>query len=156
MARTSKSGEARPAKPCKFCEIVAGREKGYTVFSDEHAVAFLDYRPLLIGHVLLIPRTHYANLEDIPAEVLARLGKRIKPLSAAVTEALGAEGSFIALNNKVSQSVPHVHFHVVPRRHDDHLFSAKLVWRRMNYRAASHREETAAKIRAALAQRGGK
>jgi histidine triad (HIT) family protein len=140
----------KPAKPCKFCEIAAGREKSFTVFADEHAVAFLDYRPLLIGHVLLIPKTHYANLEEIPAEVLGGLAERIKPLSAAVARAMDAEGSFIALNNKVSQSVPHVHFHVVPRRHDDHLFSAKLIWRRVNYRSAAQREEVAAKIRAAL------
>ena len=152
MPTTRKAGGVKAAKPCKFCEIAAGREKSDTVFSDEHAVAFLDYRPLLIGHVLLIPRTHYASLEEIPEEVLARLAERIKPLSAAVTAALGSEGSFIALNNKVSQSVPHVHFHVVPRRHDDHLFSAKLIWRRVSYRTAGQREEVAAKIRAALAQ----
>jgi histidine triad (HIT) family protein len=78
------------------------------------------------------------------------LGSRVKRLSTAVTEAMQAEGSFVALNNVVSQSVPHVHFHVVPRRRDDRLFSSGLIWKRVPYKSDAQREEVAARIRAAL------
>lgn len=138
-------------KPCKFCEIITGAEKSFSVYRDDICVAFLDYRPLMLGHVLLVPLIHYETLADVPDAVMAALGPRIKRLSAAVMAALDAEGSFIALNNIVSQSVPHVHFHIVPRRKGDGLFSAGMIWKRVSYRDDAEREAYAARIRAALA-----
>jgi histidine triad (HIT) family protein len=140
----------RAPKPCQFCGIAQGTEKGFVVFADEFSVAFLDYRPLMPGHVLLVPRTHYETLALTPDDVMAGLGVRVKWLSAAVMKALDAEGSFVALNNVVSQSVPHVHFHVVPRRKGDGLFSSGLIWKRVGYRDDEEREAIAAKIRAAI------
>jgi len=113
-------------------------------------MAFLDYRPLALGHVLLVPIAHYATLADVPDEAIGALAIRAKLLSGAVMRGLDAEGSFIALNNVVSQSVPHVHFHVVPRRKGDGVFSAGLIWKRVSYRDDAEREAIAAKIRAAL------
>mgnify|MGYP003578773587 CR=1 FL=1 len=141
----------RSEKPCKFCQIVAGSAPSFQVYADDACMAFLDYRPLAIGHVLLVPRRHYGTLAEAPAEVVGMLGARLKPLSAAVMQALEAEGSFIALNNIVSQSIPHVHFHVVPRRRDDRLFSSGLIWKRVSYGSDEDRRAAAAKIRTALA-----
>ena len=137
---------------CKFCGIADGTEKGFRVFADDLAVAFLDYRPLAIGHVLLVPIAHYETLAAVPDEVMAGLGIRVKRLSSAVMQAMEAEGSFIALNNVISQSVPHVHFHVVPRRKGDGLFSAGFIWKRVSYADDAEREAVAARIRSALAR----
>ena len=140
-----------PSKPCKFCGIVNGAEPSFTVYSDDLAVAFLDYRPLLIGHVLLAPRTHYETLQTVPDAVMAELGPLLKKLSTGVMQAMGAEGSFIAENNVVSQSVPHVHFHIVPRNKGDGLFaSGRMIWKRASYANDREREEVAARIRAAI------
>ncbi|HEY4265179.1 MAG TPA: HIT family protein [Micropepsaceae bacterium] len=143
------AAKLRP-KPCQFCEIAAGTGKAFVVFADDFSVAFLDYRPLMPGHVLLVPRGHYETLAETSDEVMAGLGVRVKWLSAAVMIGLGVEGSFVALNNVVSQSVPHVHFHIVPRRKGDGLFSTGLIWKRRGYRDDEEREAIAAKIRAAL------
>ena len=113
-------------------------------------MAFLDYRPLAIGHILLVPITHYAVLDDVPDRVMEALGVRAKRLSRAVMEAMAAEGSFIALNNVVSQAVPHVHTHIVPRRKGDGLFGAGYIWKRVAYKSDNEREEVASRIRAAL------
>jgi histidine triad (HIT) family protein len=142
----------RETGPCKFCGIAAGTEKSFRVYADELAVAFLDYRPLAIGHVLLVPIAHYATLAEVPDEVIAGLGVRVKRLSGAVMRAMEAEGSFVALNNIVSQSVPHVHFHIVPRRKGDGLFSSGFIWKRASYADDAEREAIAARIRAALAR----
>ena len=144
------SGGSSP-KACKFCGIVAGTDKSFPVFRDEVSMAFLDYRPLRIGHVLLVPAQHYATLADLPEAVMAALAIRAKLISAAVMRGLAAEGSFIALNNIVSQSVPHVHFHIVPRNKGDGLFTAGYIWKRVAYRDDEMREDTAATIRAAVA-----
>ena len=148
----AKPGVARGGpKPCIFCGIAAGTQKGFLVFADDFSVAFLDYRPLMPGHVLLVPRGHYETLAGTPDAVMAGLGVRVKRLSAAVMEAMGAEGSFVALNNIVSQSVPHVHFHIVPRRKGDGLFaSGRMIWKRVDYKDDTEREAVAARIRAAL------
>jgi histidine triad (HIT) family protein len=145
--------KARAGKACRFCEIVEGRAKAYRVFSDDVSVAFLDYRPLALGHVLLVPRAHHATPAETPDDVMAAFGTRLKLLSSAVVEAMRSEGSFIGLNNVVSQSVPHLHFHVVPRWKDDRLFSQKMVWRRVAYRDDAEREEVAQRIRAAIGSR---
>jgi histidine triad (HIT) family protein len=142
---------AKAAEACKFCDIVSGAERSFTVYSDELAVAFLDYRPLLLGHVLLVPRAHYETLQSVPDAVMAGLGPLLKRLSTAVMRAMDAEGSFIALNNVVSQSVPHVHFHIVPRNKGDGLFaSGRMIWKRASYTGDAEREQVAAHIRAAM------
>jgi histidine triad (HIT) family protein len=137
-------------KQCKFCAIVAGTEKASIVFLDVHCVAFLDYRPLALGHLLLVPVPHYPDLADVPDSVMAELGVRVKLLSAAVMRAMTADGSFVALNNRISQSVPHIHFHIVPRRKGDGMFSHGLIWKRVPYRDDAQRALIASQIRQAL------
>jgi histidine triad (HIT) family protein len=145
------NAEKRVPTSCKFCAIISGAEKSFTVYRDDMCMAFLDYRPLMLGHVLLVPLVHYDTLADVPDAVMAALGPRIKLISGAVMGALEAEGSFIALNNIVSQSVPHVHFHIVPRRKGDGLFSSGIIWKRVSYRDDAERESYAARLRVALA-----
>src|SRR5215475_9319787 len=146
MAGSKGKGEGREPRPCKFCGIVAGTEKSFTVYRDDLSVAFLDYRPLALGHVLLVPVAHYATLADVSDEVMAGLGIRVKRLSGAVMRAMEADGSFVALNNIVSQSVPHIHFHIVPRRKGDGLFSTGLIWKRVSYASDADREAVASRI----------
>ena len=140
-------------KPCKFCSIASGSEPSFTVYADDLAVAFLDYRPLLVGHILLVPRAHYETLQDVPDVVMAGVGPLLKRLSTAVMTGMEAQGSFIAENNVVSQSVPHVHFHIVPRNKGDGLFaSTRMIWKRASYASDAEREEVAGRIRAAIAR----
>jgi len=141
MARATLKGS------CVFCAILAGEEKADIVFEDELCLAFLDHRPLLAGHCLLVPRTHVETLPDLPDGLVAPLFGAARLLSRAVQEALEADGSFVAINNTVSQSVPHLHIHVVPRWKRDGLFSPKLVWKRSPYRDERERDSTAEKIR---------
>ena len=100
---------------CLFCDIAGGRLDAEIVYEDEAAVAFLDHRPLFPGHVLVSPRQHCETLPDLPAMRLAPLFAAVQLLARAVERGLDAGGSFVAINNKVSQSVPHLHVHVVPR-----------------------------------------
>lgn len=109
------------SEKCVFCEIVAGKTQAYWVYEDDVAVAFLDSRPLFVGHVLLVPREHHETLADLPERLVAPLFFAARALSRAVEEALGAQGTFVAMNNRVSQSVPHLHVHVVPRKKGDGL-----------------------------------
>lgn len=106
---------------CAFCAIVAGEAEARVVLDDEVAVAFLDVRPLFPGHTLVIPRVHHETLPDLPLDQVGPLFERVQSLSLAVREATGAQGTFVAANNKVSQSVPHLHVHVVPRTKGDGL-----------------------------------
>jgi histidine triad (HIT) family protein len=142
------------AKPnrgsCVFCSIVSGKEGSHPVLEDDSCVAFLDHRPLLPGHCLLLPRAHAETLPDLPPEMLAPLFANAQLLCRAVEEGLGAEGSFVAVNNKISQSVPHLHVHVVPRWKGDGLFSVKLLWKRSPYKDGAARREFQGKIRAAV------
>ena len=133
---------------CVFCDIAAGRSEADLVLEDEHCLGFLDIRPLFPGHCLLIPRTHVATLPELAPGLIQPLFLNAQRLAKAVPEAMGAEGSFIAMNNTVSQSVPHLHVHVVPRRRKDGLKG--FFWPRHGYRDPEHRSETAATIRAAL------
>ena len=112
-----------PSSPagCVFCRIVAGELPAHTVHEDERFVAFLDTRPLFAGHTLLVPRTHHETLLDLPADLHAPFLAATAALSRAVRDATGAAGFFNAMNNVVSQSVPHLHMHVVPRRPKDGL-----------------------------------
>jgi histidine triad (HIT) family protein len=106
---------------CAFCDIIAGTVPAHTVLSDDVAVAFLDSRPVFKGHVLVAPREHYVTLADLPPALVGPLFSRVRRVSAAMPAALGAQGSFVAENNIVSQSVPHLHVHVVPRTKGDGL-----------------------------------
>jgi histidine triad (HIT) family protein len=141
---TTASGE------CVFCAILRGTAPAEIVLDDPAGVAFLDRRPLVPGHVLLAPREHVATLPDLPPEDVGPFFTLVQHLSRAVPAALGAAGSFVAINNVVSQSVPHLHVHVVPRRFDDRLFSRNLAWTRHPYRNDEQMRQTAEAIREAL------
>src|SRR5687767_11312060 len=106
---------------CIFCKIVKGEIPGNIVFEDDVAMAFLDHRPLFYGHCLLVPRNHFETLSDLPEDLVGPLFERTQLLVRGVESALAAEGSFVAMNNRVSQSVPHLHVHVVPRKRKDGL-----------------------------------
>ena len=133
---------------CPFCSIVAGETPAEIVFEDDLSLAFLDVRPLFPGHSLLVPRAHHETLADLPDELVGPLFINARLLSRAIPEAMGKEGSFVALNNVVSQSVPHLHVHVVPRRPKDGLRG--FFWPRTKYEGDAHASATAAKVRAAV------
>lgn len=137
------------APRCVFCSIVAGDTPAHVVLDDDDVLAFLDVKPLFFGHVLVVPKRHVETLPDLPAEGVAPLFDRVRALSVAVPAAMGAEGSFVALNNRVSQSVPHLHVHVVPRKKGDGLKG--FFWPRRRYDDDGHAREIAARIAAALA-----
>jgi len=133
---------------CLFCEIAARRVPAEIVYEDDLAVAFLDHRPVFAGHVLLVPRTHVITLAELPAGEVGPLFQLTQRLEVAVERGLEADGTFIAINNIVSQSVPHLHIHIVPRRKKDGLKG--FFWPRAPYRDDAHLQETAAKIRSAV------
>jgi histidine triad (HIT) family protein len=137
---------------CIFCRIAAGEEAAALVYSDEDVVAFLDARPLFAGHTLVVPRDHVVTLADAPPGVLGPLMRVVQRVSAAMPEALGAQGTFIAENNVVSQSVPHLHWHVVPRTKGDGLRG--FFWPRSRYESPQQAEEIAGRLRDALAASG--
>jgi len=134
---------------CPFCAIAEGAEAGHVVFEDEISVAFLDNRPLFPGHSLLIPRQHLETLGDLPDELVGPLFANARLLSRAIPEAMGKPGSFVALNNVVSQSVPHLHIHVVPRKPKDGLRG--FFWPRGKYDSEEQMSEVAATVRTAVA-----
>jgi histidine triad (HIT) family protein len=136
---------------CAFCAIVAGTAKAEIVMRDDVAIAFLDHRPLQPGHVLVAPVTHFATIDDLPETQIGPLFSRVRVVKRALESSLRADGAFIALNDRVSQSVPHVHVHVVPRWKGDGLFSRALVWKRQPYRSSDEMAALASKVRAALA-----
>ena len=136
--------------PCVFCEIAAGRAAAAVVFEAESVIAFLDRRPLFPGHTLVASRIHIRTFPEISDELLAPLFGTVRLLSAAVRDAMSAEGTFIAANNVVSQSVPHLHVHVVPRNRGDGLRS--FFWPRTKYRDEAHIEETRSAIHDAVAR----
>lgn len=137
---------------CVFCSIIDRSSPAHVVIDDEHTVAILDIRPLFPGHVLLMPRAHHETLADLPASEIEPLFARAQRLSAMMVETLGAQGSFVAMNNTVSQSVPHLHVHVVPRRQGDGLKG--FFWPRNNYDSESHAAETAELLRDAWNEGG--
>lgn len=144
---------ARPSKGCIFCGIVRGETESATVFEDERTIAFLDHRPLLPGHVLVVPKTHVETLPDLSGDLLESLFGNVQRLCRAVESGLEAEGSFVAVNNKISQSVPHLHVHVVPRWTKDGLFSTKMIWKRSPYKDEEARRMVQEKIRRAVGER---
>ncbi len=133
---------------CVFCQIVAGDTAAHIVWDDDVALGFLDTRPLFPGHVLLVPRSHVETLADLPVGMVGPLFERVRLLSAAMPEAMGSQGSFVAMNNTVSQSVPHLHVHVVPRTKGDGLKG--FFWPRTTYDDDAHATSVAARIRAVV------
>jgi len=134
---------------CTFCQIANGEIPAHIVHRDGEVVAFLDRAPLLPGHVLLMPVQHVETLDDLPDILLAPVLAAVRRTSVAVQKALAAEGSFVATNTRVSQSVPHLHVHVVPRNKGDGLFSTRLIWQRKKYENDSEMAELATKIKTA-------
>jgi histidine triad (HIT) family protein len=134
---------------CLFCGIVTGTVPAQIVLDDDVAVAFLDARPLFKGHALIVPRRHYVTLPDLPPDLIGPLFARVQRLSGAVLTAFGAQGSFVALNNTVSQSVPHLHVHVVPRTRGDGLRG--FFWPRGKYASEEEAIGYAQRLRDALA-----
>ena len=137
------------AAGCLFCRIARGEEPGAVVFESEAAVAFLDHRPLFRGHCLVIPREHVETLGELPSRLTAPLFGAVSVLARAVEAALAADGSFVAVNNRVSQSMPHLHVHVVPRRRGDGLRG--FFWPRGRYASVEEMEETRRRIAEAAA-----
>jgi histidine triad (HIT) family protein len=132
---------------CLFCDIVSGVAPAEVVLETEHVVGFLDVRPVFKGHVLVVPRHHVVTLPDLPAELRDPWLEAGQRVAAAVVTGLGAQGSFVAVNNTVSQSVPHLHLHVVPRTKGDGLRG--FFWPRTRY-AAGEAEEYGDRLRAVL------
>ena len=133
---------------CVFCAIAAGDVPASMVSRDDDVAAFLDARPLFKGHVLVVPRAHVPTLSDMPPAAFGPLFAAVQRISRAIEAGLGADGTFVAMNNKVSQSVPHLHVHVVPRKKKDGLRG--FFWPRVPYTDDAEREDFAARIRAAL------
>ena len=133
---------------CLFCQIVSGEIPAVVVYEDKNTVAFLDHRPLFPGHTLLAPREHVETLGDLPATQVGPLFKNAQLLSRAIETAMEAEGTFVAMNNRVSQSVPHLHVHIVPRRRKDGLKG--FFWPRTKYKGQEEMEMVQQKIAAAL------
>ncbi len=135
-------------KGCPFCAIVAGEAPAHFVLSTDVCAAFLDARPLFPGHVLLVPRVHRPTIADLAPDEVTALFTAAQSLCGAIETALGAEGAFVAVNNRVSQSVPHVHVHVVPRRRGDGLRG--FFWPRHAYASDAEAAAIAARIAAAV------
>ncbi len=133
---------------CVFCDIVAGEASAAVVLETDDVMAFLDRRPVFKGHVLLVPKVHVVTLPDLPAELRDPFLAAGQRLATAVIEGLGAQGSFVAMNNIVSQSVPHLHLHVVPRTKGDGLRG--FFWPRRRYRDDEEMEAVADQLRSSL------
>ena len=135
-------------KDCVFCAIARGEVAADVVMETPGVVAFLDHRPLFPGHVLVVPREHVETLGDLAEAAIPELFGAARRISLAMEAALPAQGSFVAINNRVSQSVPHLHVHVVPRNRKDGLKG--FFWPRTPYRDEAHRAEVAGLLRRAL------
>jgi histidine triad (HIT) family protein len=135
---------AEPVAGCLFCQIATGAVAASVVFQDETSIAFLDHRPVFPGHTLLIPKQHYETLADLPASLLQPYFAGAQLLARAVELTLQADGTFVGINNRVSQSVPHLHVHIVPRRKKDGLRG--FFWPRQPYKTPEEAEEIRKKI----------
>jgi len=133
---------------CLFCHIVSGAVAAEIVLDEEHVVGFLDIRPVFKGHTLLVPREHVDTLLELPESQVVPLFTTAQRVAAAMTSALGAQGTFVAMNNVVSQSVPHLHVHVVPRTKGDGLRG--FFWPRTKYKG-DEAAEYGERLRAVLA-----
>lgn len=134
---------------CVFCQVVGGELAASVVLDEPDVVAFLDQTPVFKGHVLVVPRAHHETLLDVPAPLLEPLFATVQRVQRAVMASLDAKGAFVAMNNVVSQSVPHLHVHVVPRTKGDGLKG--FFWPRVKYADVDERDAYASRIRAALA-----
>ena len=134
--------------PCLFCRIIAGEVASAKVFEDDLTLAFLDHRPLFPGHCLLIPKAHYETLAELPEDLIEPLFSNARMLAGAVQQAMGADGSFVAINNRVSQSVAHLHIHIVPRRKKDGLRG--FFWPRGKYESEAEMERVRDSLREAI------
>ena len=152
MRRSSWASTPPPCRSlpddCLFCRIATGAEHAHLVFEDELSVAFLDTRPLFPGHTLLVPRDHHEAIWDLPSEQVGPLFANARMLSSAVRAAMGSQGVFLAINNVVSQSVPHLHVHLAPRNRKDGLRG--FFWPRRKYASDEEAAEVADRIRAVL------
>ena len=135
-------------KPCVFCAIARGEVTAHIVYQDDVVIAFLDHRPVFLGHTLVAPRAQIETLADLPADLLGPFFAAVQRVARAVEVGMEADGTFVAINNKISQSVPHLHAHVVPRRRKDGLRG--FFWPRQKYQDEDQMIETAGLIRAAL------
>jgi len=131
------------APECAFCRLAEAAAEA--VFQDAETVAFLDHRPVFPGHTLLVPRAHHETLADLPPDLIEPVFRSVQLLSRAVEQAMAADGTFVAINNKVSQSVPHLHVHIVPRKKKDGLRG--FFWPRQKYESDEQRREVAERIR---------
>jgi histidine triad (HIT) family protein len=137
-------------KECVFCKIVEGRHEAPLVYEDAETLAFLDHRPLFFGHTLVIPRRHVETLADLPAELIPAVFSSAQLVARAIESGLGAGGTFVAINNRVSQSVPHLHVHVVPRNPKDGLRG--FFWPRTRYDSPETLRRVQEALRNAIAE----
>ena len=138
----------RREQECAFCEIARKKRDSLIVFEDEISMAFLDNRPLFLGHTLLIPKEHFGTISDLPPELVGPYFTNAKLIATAIEMGLQADGSFLAINNKISQSVPHLHVHIVPRRSGDGLRG--FFYPRQKYGSADEAAKTQQAIRSAI------
>ncbi len=139
---------------CPFCQIIRGEAPAYLILEAEGSLAFLDRRPLFPGHCLLVPTEHYPTLLDLPVEVIGPLFSQAQRVARAVEQGLGVEGTFVAMNNRVSQSVPHLHIHIVPRRRKDGLKG--FFWPRQAYESEAAIRAVQQRLQAALLEGEGR
>jgi histidine triad (HIT) family protein len=135
---------------CVFCGIITGDVAAPIVFEDASSVAFLDHRPVFPGHCLLVPRDHFETLADLPANLVGLFFSTTQLLTRAVEQALEAQGTFVGINNRVSQSVPHLHVHIVPRRRKDGLRG--FFWPRRRYESDEEMQRVQEAIKAAVSE----
>jgi histidine triad (HIT) family protein len=133
---------------CPFCAVVDGSQPSGVVLEDAVVIAFLDHRPVFKGHVLVVPKAHVETLTDLPVDAVGPFFERVQRIAGAVQDGLEADGSFVAMNNVVSQSVPHLHVHVVPRRRKDGLRG--FFWPRTRYADDAEMADYASRIRDSL------
>jgi histidine triad (HIT) family protein len=136
------------SEDCTFCRIALNKEDPAIVFQDDVSLGFLDNRPLFAGHTLLIPKDHYQTFSDLPKELISELFSKAQLIDRAVRAAMNAEGSFIGANNKISQSIPHFHIHIVPRNHKDGLRG--FFWPRTSYSSEENKNNVVKKIKIEL------
>ena len=135
-------------KDCIFCKIIAGEIPSAKIYEDEAVLAILDINPVNLGHTLVMPKDHYANMEEVPEEILCEVMKAVKKIGRAIKQGLGIEGYNLTENNDpiAGQLIPHLHFHLIPRIKGDGLH----LWPQRKYEAAGKMDEVAGKIRQAL------
>jgi histidine triad (HIT) family protein len=139
-----------PEASCRFCQIASLALTSHIVFEDSISLAFLDSRPLFPGHVLLIPKEHFETLADLPAGVIGPFFRNVQLIADAVERGMQAEGTFVAINNRVSQSVPHLHVQIVPRKKKDGLRG--FFWPRNTYKDEAQMKQVQSAIREHLGQ----